>query len=357
MSAIENLNNYISKVKPLDLSWQTKVEVYLDKLALPHGGLGDLMHVATQLVATSKNLAPHVSSKCVVIMAADHGVAEEGVSSLPRVTDTLVKTILNGGAAVNILANEAKCDLKVVDMGVVGSLKSCIQDDNFFSKYINKTGTANFTKGPAMSREDCLTSILTGVEVAEGLSHRYDVFGVGDVGIGNTTSAAAIASVLLDLEVEKVTIYGSGMTKDHWMHKCEVVKKAINFHGLSSKDSVLKILTAVGGYEIAAIIGMIIGAAVRQRLLILDSFTSGVAALCAIKICPEISDYLIASHQTSEPGHEIILHYLKKKPLLKLNIGMAQGAGVPLAFNLIDNTAALLRHLNTTEELMAKEEE
>ena len=203
MSALESLKNYISKIKPLDKSWNDKTDEYLKTLAIPHNGLGDLTAIAQKLIAVNKKFSPLLKSKCVVIMGADHGIADEKVSSLARVTDTIAKNIMNGSSALSILAASSGCDIKVVDMGIKGDLKSCVSSDNFFSKFINKTGTKNFLKEPAMTKAECIESILTGIEIAEGLSHRYDIFGVGDIGIGNTTSAAALASSILNVDVDK----------------------------------------------------------------------------------------------------------------------------------------------------------
>ena len=355
MSALESLKNYISKIKPLDKSWNDKTNDYLKTLAIPLNGMGDLTPIAQKLIAVNKKFSPQVTSKCVVIMAADHGIAEEKVSSLPRVTDVIAKNIMNGSSALSILAESSNCDIKVVDMGIAGDLKSCVNDDNFFSKFINKTGTKNFLKEPAMTKAECIESILTGIEIAEGLSHRYDVFGLGDIGIGNTTSSAALAASLLNVEVEKVTVVGSGQTADHWKHKCDVVKKALEVHKFDKKPTALTTLTTFGGYEIGAMIGMILGAASTQTLILIDGFTSSVAALCAMKLCPKVHDYLIASHQSAEPGHGIILRKIRLKPLLKLNMRMGQGVGVPLAMNLIENTASLIKNLNKAEDLLKKE--
>ncbi len=355
MSALESLKNYISKIKALDQSWNDKTSEYLETLAIPQNGLGDLTPIAQKLIAVNKKFSPQVNSKCVVIMAADHGIADEKVSSLPRVTDTIAKNIMTGSAALSILAESSRCDIKVVDMGIAGDLKSCVNNDSFFSKFINKTGTKNFLKEPAMTKAECIESILTGIEIAEGLSHRYDIFGVGDIGIGNTTSAAALASTILGLDVEKVTVAGSGKTIQHWEHKCEVVKKALKVHAFDKKPTVLTALTTFGGYEICAMIGMMLGAASTQTLILIDGFTSSVAALCAIKLCPKVHDYLVASHESAEPGHNVMLRKIRLQPLLKLKMRMGQGVGIPLAMNLIENTASLIKSLNKAGDLISKE--
>lgn len=355
MSALESLKNYISKIKVLDQTWNDKTSEYLETLAIPQNGLGDLTPVAQKLIAVNKKFSPQVNSKCVVIMAADHGIVDEKVSSLPRVTDTIAKNIMNGSSALSILAESSGCDIKVVDMGIAGDLKSCVNNDNFFSKFINKTGTKNFLKEPAMTKAECIESILTGIEIAEGLSHRYDIFGVGDIGIGNTTSAAALASTILNLEVEKVTVAGSGKTVQHWEHKCEVVKKALKVHEFDKKPTVLTAMSTFGGYEIAAMVGMILGAASTRTLILIDGFTSSVAALCAIKLCPKVHDYLIASHESAEPGHNLMLRKIRLKPLLKLKMRMGQGVGIPLAMNLVENTASLIKNLNKADELKSRE--
>jgi len=242
MNGEEFVERYTKKIKVLDDSWRAKTLDYLKKLAIPEKGLGDLNDLAIQLVAAAKKLTPKLNSKCIIVMAADHGIVDENVSRLPRVTDSIVRTMLNGGGAINILSKDAGCDLKVVDMGIDGNLKSCVSNDNFISKYINKKGTNNFLHAAAMSEEQCLQALKIGIEIAEGLSHRYDIFGVGDAGIGNTTSAAAISAALLNLPPEKVTGIGSGTGAEHLQHKCRIVAKALDFHQLDNNSSTLVLL-------------------------------------------------------------------------------------------------------------------
>ena len=324
---------------------------FLKKLAIPDASLGELSELAVKMVSISKKLPPTVTSKCVVIMAGDHGVSVEKVSKYPLVTSSLVKTILDESAAVSILAKENDCDLKVVDMGFRNPLKEFVKNDNFFSKYISETGTKNLAKESAMTSEQCLHSILTGIEIAEGLSHRYDIFGIGDIGGGNTTAASTIASVLLDIDPMSLAGVASAQDEEHLKHKSSVINQAIKFHGLSSKNNFFEVLTKVGGFEIASLVGFILGAASRNKLVVLDGFTSSVAALCANKLCANIGSYLVASHQSAESGHKIILDELSLAPLLRLNMRVGQGVGVPMAFSLIENTSSLLKHLSHAEEI------
>ena len=351
MSIDLRLLEYSKKIKSFDPAWGQKTEAFLKKLAIPDASLGELNDLAVKLVSVSKKLPPTLNSKCVVIMAGDHGVSAEKVSKYPLVTSSLVKTILDNSAAVSILAKENNCDLKVVDMGIRNSLKEFVKNDNFFSKYISTDGTANFAKGLAMSENDCLNAILTGIEVSEGLSHRYDLFGVGDIGGGNTTSAAAIAAAMLDVDPSLLAGVASAQDEAHLKHKSQVIQNALDFHDLSSKNNFFEIMTKVGGFEIASLVGFIIGAASRNKLVVLDGFTSSVAALCAQELCPLVSNYLIASHESGESGHGLILEKLELNPLLKLNMRVGQGVGVPMAFSLIENTSSLLRHLSHAEEI------
>ncbi|MCH2204433.1 MAG: nicotinate-nucleotide--dimethylbenzimidazole phosphoribosyltransferase [Lentisphaerales bacterium] len=351
MSIDPRLLEYSNKIKSFDASWRQKTEEFLAKLAITDASLGELSELAIKLVSVSKKLTPTVTSKCVVIMAGDHGISSEKVSKYPLVTSSLVKTILDGSAAVSILAKENNCDLKVVDMGIVNALKEFVKNDNFFSKYVSTAGTRNFSKVSAMSDEECLKALLTGIEIAEGFSHRYDIFGVGDIGGGNTTSAAAIASALLDIEPLQLAGVARAQDEAHLAHKSKVIQEALAFHNLNSEQGFLEILTKVGGFEIASLVGFIIGATARNKLVVLDGFTSSVAALCAQQLCPDVTNYLIASHLSGESGHTIILDKLGLKPLLRLNMRVGQGVGVPMAFSLIENTSALLRYLSHADEI------
>ena len=352
MTIDKRLIAYSKKIKSFDISWRQKTEEFLRKLAIPDASLGDLSDLAVKLVSVSKKIPPSVSTKCVVIMAADHGVTAESVSKYPLVTSSLVKTILDESAAVSILARENECDLKVVDMGIRKPLKEFVKNDNYFSKYISQNGTKNLAQESAMTTNECLKAILTGIEVAEGLSHRYDIFGIGDIGGGNTTAAAAIASVLLEIDPMNLAGVASAQDEIHLKHKSSIIKRATQLHGLSSKNSFFEVLTKVGGFEIASLVGFIVGAASRNRLVVLDGFTSSVAALCAHKLCSNIGNYLIASHQSAETGHKIILDELNLVPLLRLNMRVGQGVGVPMAFSLIENTSSLLKHLSHAEEIV-----
>ena len=338
------------KIFPQDSEARDHAKARLDNLALPHWSLGDLMDMAIELAGMTKTITPKIRKKAIVTMAGDHGVVAEGVSKFPsEVTPQMVYNFVRGGAGINALCRQAKADVFVVDMGVASDLSELATAGKIIDKKIG-FGTNNIAVGPAMSDAMARKAIEAGIEVANTLSKEYDLFGTGDMGIGNTTPSTAIAAVCTGKEVAELTGRGTGLNDEQLQHKMSIVRKSIEVNKPDPKNG-LDILAKVGGFEIGGIAGLIIGAAANRKPVLVDGFISTAGALVAYKIEPFIRDYLIFSHRSVEPGHKHMQELLGcKKPLLDLNFRLGEGTGAALAMNIVEASIAVLTEVLTFEE-------
>ena len=320
----------------------------LDQLIMPHWALGRLMDLAMNLAGSCGSIHPCVERKTIVIMAGDHGITASGISKFPQeVTVEMVRGIVNGMAGINALARQVGAAIKVVDMGVVGNLSSLAGNDIIDRKIA--PGTANFAAGPAMSREQAVCALEAGITVAQKLENSTDLFGTGDMGIGNTASSSAIIAVLCETPVAKVTGRGTGLNDEQLAHKIVVLEKALALNAPDPSDPI-DVLSKVGGYEIAGIAGLVLGAAALKKPIVIDGFISTVGALIAARLAPLSNDYMIASHQSVERGHRIALQNLGKKPLLDLDLRLGEGTGAAVAMNLVDAAVNVLTDVATFAE-------
>jgi len=332
-----------------DRASREKAHARLEQLTMPHWALGRLMNLAEDLAGMTRSLNPPVARKTIVTMAGDHGVVEEGVSKYPQVvTLQMVHNFVNGGAGINALARLAGARVVVVDMGTAGDLQELAKQGMILSKRIGP-GTRNIARGPAMTRTEAIRSVEAGVQIALELGESTDVFGTGDMGIGNTTPSAAIASVLTGHPPAEVTGRGTGIDPDQLKLKIRVVEQSLEVNKPDAADG-MDVLSKVGGFEIGGIAGLIIGAAAQRKPVIVDGFISTAGALIAQTLCPDASDYMIAAHRSEESGHDIMLRHLKKIPLLDLGLRLGEGTGAALAMNLVDAAAAILTRVSTFEE-------
>jgi nicotinate-nucleotide--dimethylbenzimidazole phosphoribosyltransferase len=283
-------------------------------------------------------------------MAGDHGVVVENVSKYPsEVTPQMVYNFVAGGAGINALAAQAGAEIFVVDMGVAADLKELVESNKIINKKVG-LGTDNIAVGPAMSKAMAKRAIESGIDIANELSSRFEVFGTGDMGIGNTTPSTAIAAVCTGKNVAELTGRGTGLDDEQLKHKVSVIERALAVNKPDSKDG-LDILAKVGGFEIGGIAGLILGAAANNKPVVIDGFISTAAALIAYKLEPFIKDYLIFSHRSVEPGHKAIQEALGcKKPLLDLNFRLGEGTGAAVAMNLVEGAVAILTRVATFEE-------
>ena len=344
----------INAIEPQDQSSRDKATARLEQLTMPHWALGRLMDLAQDLAGMTQSIKPDFTGRTIVTMAGDHGVTAEGVSSFPsEVTVQMVHNFVNGGAGINALAGLNNAKVVVVDMGVAGDLTDLVEGKKIISKRI-ADGTANMAKGPAMSREQAIASIEAGISVAVELAETTAIFGTGDMGIGNTTPSTAIVSTLTEASVSELTGRGTGIEDAQLEHKIEVIETALKLNAPDASDGI-DVLSKVGGFEIGGIAGLILGAASLRKPVVVDGFISTAGALIAQSLAPACTDYIIAAHNSVEPGHKVMLGKLGKQALLDLNLRLGEGTGAALAMNLVDAAVKVLTEVATFEEAHVSE--
>ncbi len=340
------LDSVVKEIFPQDTSYREQATAHLEQLTMPHWALGDLMDLAVDLAGMTRSLQPPVARKTVVVMVGDHGVTEEGVSKYPsEVTAQMVYNFVAGGAGINALARQAGAKVEVVDMGTAADFDDLVSKGVIRSKKIG-AGTNNIAKGPAMSRTHAVLAVEAGIEVAYALADEVDIFATGDMGIGNTTPSTAIAAVLTKSSVRDLTGRGTGLDDDQLEQKITIIEKILAVNQ-PDKDDALDVLAKVGGFEIGGIAGLILGAAARQKPVVVDGFISTAGALIAQGIEPFIRDYIICAHRSMEPGHRAMQDKLGKKPLLDLNLRLGEGTGAALSLNLVEAARAILTEVAT----------
>ncbi|MCF8057626.1 MAG: nicotinate-nucleotide--dimethylbenzimidazole phosphoribosyltransferase [Desulfocapsa sp.] len=343
------LGRTLKEIYPQDSGFRDRAKERLDQLALPHWALGDLMDLAIDLAGMTRSMQPPVARKAVVTMAGDHGVVAEGVSKFPQeVTPQMVYNFVNGGAGINALARQAGAEVVVVDMGVAADLNDLVKQGKIINKKVG-LGTDNIAKGPAMSHAMAMRAVESGIDVAMELADRIDVFGTGDMGIGNTTPSTAIAAVITGKPIAELTGRGTGLDDEQLVHKQEVIKEILACNTPDPKNG-LDILAKIGGFEIGGIAGLIIGAAAQRKPVVVDGFISSAGALIALTIEPFVRDYIICAHRSMEPGHKAMQEKMGCRPLLDLNMRLGEGTGAALAMNLVEAAVAVLTEISTFEE-------
>ncbi len=350
----ESLQQLLLSIHPADRSLGAAAQAHLDDLTKPQGSLGRMEEIALKYVLATGNLTPVLSKKKICCFAADHGVAAEGVSAFPaEVTPQMVYNMLSGGAAINVLSRHAGADLDVVDMGV----NHDFPDRAGLVKRKVKHGSANMASGPAMSEEDALRALLSGAELAaEAKAAGYHILGTGEMGIANTTPATALYSVLLDVELEGITGRGTGIDDARLQHKKEVIKRAIAVNAAQCTTP-FGTLAALGGFEIAAIAGFILGAAAARIPVVVDGFISSAGAVAALKLCPAVDDYLFFSHLSNEQGHRAVMQKLGARPILDLDLRLGEGTGGALAMQVIEGAIKLYNEMATFSGAQVSEKE
>jgi nicotinate-nucleotide--dimethylbenzimidazole phosphoribosyltransferase len=332
---------------PLDPAWFSRAAEHQARLTMPTGALGRLLDLGRQLCAVQETLAPHADPTAVLVFAADHGVAEEGVSAYPQaVTAQMLANFRGGGAAISVLARRQGSTLHVVDVGVKGTAGAA---DTRLGD-----GTANFLHGPAMTRDQALRAIDVGRRTVAEVHAREGVrvVALGEMGIGNTTSSSALTALLTPRSAEEVTGSGTGLDEGRRRQKVAVVRIALERHfpGQQAPVEPLQALAAVGGFEIAALAGAALEAASRRVVVVLDGFISSVGGLIAARLQPAAAGYFVAGHVGAEPGHRIVLEALGLTPLLDLGLRLGEGSGAAVALNLVQCAADVLRDMATFEQ-------
>jgi nicotinate-nucleotide--dimethylbenzimidazole phosphoribosyltransferase len=313
----------------------------LDHKTKPRRSLGRLEEVACQIAAAHGSPTPPLPTKAVVVMAADHGVADEGVSAYPaEVTAQMLLNFAAGGAAINVLARQNGARLLVVDLGT----RTAVDAPGVLSRRIGP-GTRNFTRGPAMTREQAIQALEVGIALADQLADEgVDLIALGDMGIGNTTASSALTAAFTGLPPEEVTGRGTGVDDAGWARKVAAVRLAMATNPVSAP---LDVLAALGGFEIAGLAGVVLGAAARRRVVVLDGFITTAAALAAVRLAPAAAGYLLASHRSVEVGHRALLAALGTRPLLDLDLRLGEGSGAALALPIVEAALRILHEMAT----------
>ncbi|MCX5696122.1 MAG: nicotinate-nucleotide--dimethylbenzimidazole phosphoribosyltransferase [Candidatus Omnitrophica bacterium] len=341
---MEKINEVIRNISGLDTVIMREAQSRLDNLTKPLGSLGRLEELAKQICGITAKENPQLKNKVIFTLASDHGVTDEGVSAYPKeVTAQMVYNFLRGGAGINVLAAHVGARVVVVDMGVCVDLEP---DPRLVVKKINY-GTKNMAKGAAMTREEAIKAIETGIEIFENEYRKgIDIVGIGEMGIGNTTAASAITFCFTKKPVEEITGRGAGLDDKGLKNKIDIIKKALSLNQPDSSDPI-DVLAKVGGFEISGLAGIILAAASKKVPVVIDGFISGSAALVAYNLEPKVKDYMISAHCSVESGHKIILNYLGLKPLLDLDLRLGEGTGGALGIGLADAAIKILTQMAT----------
>jgi len=330
------------RIPTLDRTVAERTQRLLDDKTKPRRSLGRLEEIACRVAAMRGEERPALPVKAIVVMAADHGVTAEGVSAYPQeVTRQMVLNFVSGGAAINVLARQAGARLVVVDMGVAGELAPA---DGLLLRRI-APGTRNMAREPAMSRAQALLAVETGITIAcELAGSGVTLLGIGEMGIGNSTAASALTAVLTGTPVAHVTGRGTGVADEVWRHKVEVIERAIACNR-PDPDDALDVVAKLGGFEIAGLAGVVVGAAACRVPVVVDGLIAAAAALVAARLAPPAASFLLASHRSVEPGHPPLLAALDLVPLLDLGLRLGEGTGAALALGLVDAALRILHEM------------
>lgn len=340
------LKETLEAIKPVDEEAKKKAKERMDNLTKPIGSLGILEEIAIKMAGITGKVHNKMEKRSTVVMCADNGVVEEGVSACPQwFTKILTENLTKGYTGVSVLSEFTNSDVTTVDIGVNTDI------DN--PKVLNKKvayGTKNMAKGPSMTREEAIKAIEVGIEVADKLySEGYDILGTGEMGIGNTTTSAAVLSVFSGLSPDISCGKGSGLTDEQYEEKKNTVKKAIEINKPDKNDPI-DVISKVGGFDIAGMCGCFLSAAKNRKPIVIDGFISSAAALCAVRLSPLVKDYLFPSHLSKEPGAMYMMEEIDLKPMLNLEMRLGEGSGCPLAFQVIDSALYIMDNLATFEQ-------
>ncbi|MDL2260190.1 nicotinate-nucleotide--dimethylbenzimidazole phosphoribosyltransferase [Deltaproteobacteria bacterium OttesenSCG-928-K17] len=347
MNLEQQLQDYVKQIVApsqamTDYAWERE-----DALAKPRRTLGQLEECAVKLAAIQNRRRPGHENRLIVVCAADHGVREEGVSPYPKdVTRQQISNFSQGGGTITVLGRHAKAKVLLADVGVDYDFPP---NPNILD-YKIAYGTANMAKGPAMTREQALQSVLTGIEIVLN-EPAVDLVAAGEMGIANTTPSSAICSLLMGLTPEEATGIGSGLDPAKLIHKAGVIRRAIEINQPDPNDAI-DILAKIGGFEIGAMCGVYLGGAMRRAGVIIDGFIAGAAALLAEKLAPAIRHYLFAGHCSKEKAHRATLEYLGLNPLLDLGMWLGEGSGAAISMFILECAAAHFNEMRTLEEAM-----
>jgi nicotinate-nucleotide--dimethylbenzimidazole phosphoribosyltransferase len=344
LSAEEVVRETTASIPALNSLWHERARLRLNSLTKPLGSLGRLEEIAARLVVIREEEFPDCSNKVIFTLAADHGVTEEGVSAYPKtVTRQMVLNFLSGGAAINVLCRQFGVEVVVADIGVDADT----EDLGGLIQIKVRRGTNNMAVGPAMSRAEACCALLGGIGLsARAERERKQLVGTGEMGIGNTTAASALAAVVCGKSVAEVTGKGTGLDDAALRRKIAIIDRALRLNQPDASDPI-DVLSKVGGLEIAGLAGLMLGAAAHRIPVVIDGFISAAAAAVAAAIEPRVKDFLFASHRSSEPGHNVLLKFLGLEPFLELDMRLGEGTGAALAMPIVEASVKLLKEMAT----------
>jgi len=336
----------IESVRTTDPAAEKTAWERLDQLTKPPRSLGRLEEIAARVARVQDTDHPSVERKAIILMAGDHGVVAEKVSPFPQeVTWQMLANFSAGGAAINQIAASVGADVRIYDVGVATEVDLPGVENRKVA-----AGTRNMALGPAMTREECAQAVLVGVEAArEAAQEGYTLLGTGEMGIGNSTAAAALTAVFTGSDPADVVGRGTGLDDAGVAHKAHVIRQALEVNHSRELD-VLGVLAALGGLEIAALAGVVLGAAEEGVCVVSDGYISGSATLAALALCPAARDYVFPSHLSAEPGHRIALNTLGFEPVLELDMRLGEGTGAALAMGIIDAACKMMSGMATFAE-------
>lgn len=337
------LRETINEITASDKDAVKKAWKYIDNLTKPLGSLGELEEIGAKLSGITGQVFNKINKKNIIVMCSDNGICEEGVSSADQIiTKVMTNSIPEMKTGVGVLASFVNADLTVVDIGVIGE----IDNPNVVNRKI-KNGTANICKGHAMTRDEAVRAIEVGIEITDNLCRDgYELFGTGEMGIGNTSTSAAVISSLLGTDIEELVGFGAGLTKEQFEKKKSILKKALGINN-PDKNDVIDVIGKVGGFDIAGMCGCFLSAAKNKKPIVIDGLISCTAALCAYILKPETKDYMFASHKSEEVAVKYVFEHIGLSPILYLNMRLGEGSGCPLAFNVIEAALYLVSNMAT----------
>lgn len=341
---MNTLDTCLASIEPADRAIQFTIQAHLDDLTKPQGSLGRLETLAMRYALARGTASPRLARKRVYCFAGDHGVAEEGVSAYPKeVTPQMVLNMLRGGAAINVLSRHANAELRVVDMGVDHDFAKA---DGLLDRKVRR-GTRNFTKGPAMTDAEVRQAVESGIALADDAARDgIDLLGTGEMGIANSTPAAALMAAYLALPVEDLTGRGTGIDDEGLKRKQSAIRRAMQVNK-AALAAPLETLAALGGLEIAGIAGLVLGGAARRIPVVVDGFISSAGALAAMRIKPACADYLFFSHRSAERGHRTFFEAIGAVPILEFDMRLGEGTGAALAMAVIDAAIKIYNEMAT----------
>jgi nicotinate-nucleotide--dimethylbenzimidazole phosphoribosyltransferase len=341
------LNNTLKMIRPLDEKAMNEARARQNLLTKPEGSLGRLEDLSIQIAGIQRKAIPEINHKAIITMAGDHGVVAEGVGNWPQeVTAQMVDNFLIGGAGINVMAKQAGARNIIVDIGIATEMKP---HPKLISRKVTP-GTGNIAAGPAMTPEQAVKAVETGIEIVnDEIARGLDIVGTGDMGIGNTTASSAICVAITGRNPSEVTGRGTGISDEQLEHKISIVEKALAVNRPDSSQP-LDILAKVGGLEIGGLTGVILGSSAQGIPVVIDGFISGAAALIAVSLAPMCKDYLIASHVSAETGHHAMLEHMGLAPLLDLGLRLGEGTGAALGIFLCDTAVKVLSDMSTFAE-------